>query len=197
MFRKRPLRPVRPFNRWIAGRPIYQNQFSPEIKEAHRLFDSGDFIKSGQLFLELAEKALEKGIPQAPNLFLKSAACFLRGEENEKGEQLIIRGLNLFAQRKQWRKIIISSSITINKLRDIGQQDMAKRIGNWVEGNVPDEIRQSDKWKKAGGLKPRSETKLPDKCQVCGGPVDPKEIEWFNSDAVICSFCGCGISNAT
>ena len=96
--RRRPFRPRRPIrNPQIRAR----RTAPPKLKEANRLFAVGEYREAGKLFKEVAEKALQRQIPQAPTLFIKSGAAFLKEGDIENGENIIFKGFELFIQRNR------------------------------------------------------------------------------------------------
>jgi len=191
MRRPRPLRPIIRGIRNIAPRKTAP----PKLIEAHRLFEKGEYEKAAALFETLAEGAEARGIPQAPNLYLRSAAAWIKAENLSEAEDMIRKGLGYQIDRKKWHQLKQSTTFTVDRLRENGQREMADKISDWVDSCVPPEIKQSSVWLKPTSVPGRSQMALPSNCSNCGGPVNPKEIEWFNSANPICSFCGSIIRN--
>lgn len=193
--RRRPLRPARPIVRKIIRNSNIQGNNPSKLREAQIFFQNGQFEKAGNIFQELAEGALKRGFPQAPNLFIKAGFCYVISDLNEKGIDNIFHGFNLFQLRKQWENLKINSSIISEKLRDFGKPEMGNEVEGWVLQNTPAEIQDSIEWLNAGDRKNRAEKRLPSNCRNCGAPVNTKEIEWFNAYTAICLYCGCMIVN--
>lgn len=187
MFRRRIIPPMRrPFlRRGIAGRP----PIPPKLIEANRLFKNGEFEKSAELYEELANKALEMQIPQAPRLFIQAGAARIKADQIEMGMEIIKRGLTLLVERQQWGELRQMSDASVGRLRDSGKNDLANELKAWIESKIPAEIKKSPEWIK-GGVGPRKQIQLPIHCPSCGGPVNPNEVDWFDSQNAACGYCG-------
>jgi len=159
-----------------------------QIRKAHQLFSSGKFSESAAVFESAAEEAFVNKLPQAPQLFLQAGAAHLKANEIEIGMILIEKGMTLLIDQQQWGNLRKTMNITINRLHRFGLNDEAKILINWVSARVPEEILNSPMWvSKQGNI--RHFEGLPKECPSCGGPVNPREIDWFGSDAN-CNYCG-------
>jgi hypothetical protein len=162
----------------------------PKLIEAHKLFDQGKYQKAAELYLELAGKAEVRGIPQAANLYLRGAAAILKAGSPEEAIKIVKKAFGILIARKNWHQLKKSADVTIERLKSEGYDDLAGEIQTWIEEQVPDHIKGSDAWQMAvEGFKSGS-VKLPSTCGQCGGPVNPNEIEWYDSSNPICSYCG-------
>lgn len=187
----------RPFRRRRPIRPLRINPrraVPAELIEANRLFEVGKYDQAGDLFFALAEKAERRGIPQAPNLYLKSGLAYLKEDKVKAGEKNIFKALQMMLDRKKWGQLKQMTSLVSVRLKDEGFEPVSKRIDQWVLENVPDSIRNSDLWK-AHDFHANSRISLPANCQNCGANVNPAEIEWYDSDHAICAYCGSILSN--
>lgn len=183
--------PRRPFRRGpLGGLPPKRRPIPPKLKEAHRLFDAGEYEQAAGLYAELAEKAEERGIPQAPNLYLRCGTAWIKVGDLEKTEEMYKKGLGILADRQKWFQLKKSGRITIERLKAEGQKDLAETIETWLEEQVPEKIKESDAWQKKIVDSKLPRAKLPSNCDNCGGPVNPKEVEWFDANNPVCSFCG-------
>ena len=178
---RRPLRDISP------RRPI-----PPKLKEAHRLFEAGEYKKSAELFMELAQKAESRSIPQAPNLFLRSGAAWVKAGDIENAEKMIRKGLGLFIEHRRWMQLKRSTDATVEKLKGEGQEELAQKIGEWAESQIPREFLQEVETRHKAVT---GQIKLPSNCANCGGPVNPKEVEWYDAVNPICAFCGSVLGN--
>jgi hypothetical protein len=165
----------------------------PKLKEAHRLFEAGEYEKSAELFAELAEKAEARRIQQAPNLYLRSGDAWIKADDVVKAEEMIKKGLGLFVEHRRWMQLKRSAEATIEKLEVEKQDDLAKKIGEWVEARIPEEIKQQAVNRRKTTVE--GQVKLPSNCGNCGGPVNPKEVEWYDAVNPICAFCGSVLSD--
>ena len=186
--RRFPRRPIR--SRPAMGFPPRRQPIPPKLRQAHRSFEEGEYKKAAELYLDLAEKADERGIPQAPNLFLRGAAAWLKAGVPEKAGEMIKKGLGILAAREKWLQLKKAGDITVDRLKSEGQEDLAAQIQSWLEERVPDKIKGSDAWRMAAPAARSGHLQLPSTCSQCGGPVHPKEIDWYDASNPICSYCG-------
>ncbi len=186
--RRFPRRPIR--RRPGMGLPFRRRPIPPKLVEAHRLFEQGEYAQAAELYIELAEKAQTRGIPQAPNLFLRGAAALLEDGHSEEALEMVKKGLGILVARKNWRQLKKVGTITVGRLKSAGQDELAERIRVWLEEQVPDRIKQSDAWRRVAPAARSGRPKLPSTCSQCGGPVNPQEIEWYGDSTPICSYCG-------
>jgi hypothetical protein len=154
------------------------------------LFAEGEFDQAAELYMDLAEKAQERMIPQTSNLYLRGADALINTGDLEKGTIMIKKGLGFLAGQKRWIQFLKAGSFTVDRLKSEGQDELATQIQAWVGEQVPDEVKQSDIWQKAERAGGADNRKLPSTCSQCGGPVNPKEVEWHNGSNPICSYCG-------
>ena len=184
--RRRPIRPRRPVRRQQIFR---RRQIPGKLIEANRLFENGKFKEAGLIFKELAESALQREIPQAPTLFMKSGMSLIKASDLKNGEKNLFRGLNLLIERKKWAQLKRVSEFTSDKLENEGFTETAQRVNQFVDKFVPDPIRKSDLWIKRD-ITQKNQVKLVNNCLNCGANVNPKEIEWIESKYPICAYCG-------
>ena len=190
--RRLPRRPIR--RGFIRGLPP-QRPVSPKLVEANRLFNNGEYEKAALLFLDLAEKAEAENTPQAPNLYLRSGAACLKSTNNEKGEESIKKGLGLLIATQRWRQLHKLSSLTIDQLKNNQQEVLAENIDEWLNNQIPEEIRGTEFWQKTERKVQFQEVKLSSNCNNCGAPVNPAEVEWYSAANPVCSYCGCILNN--
>jgi hypothetical protein len=182
--------PRRPLRRRPAGLRPNRPPIPPKLIQAHKLFDAGEYGQAATLYIALAEKAEERGLPQAPNLFLRSSAALMKDGDLEKAEEMIKRGLGIYAAKQKWFQLHKAGRITIDRLTSEGQSALAGRIQSWLDKQVPEEIKQSDGWQRTTLPTGSGSVKLPSTCSQCGGPVNPKEVDWYDANNPVCSFCG-------
>lgn len=183
-FPRGPIRP-RPGMRSASGRrPI-----PPKLIEAHRAFELGEYHKAAELYLELAVKAQERGIPQAPNLYLRGATSLLKEGNAQEALEYLKQGLAILADRKKWIQLKRLAEIAVISLKSEGQAELAAQVQNWVDEQVPEEIKNSEVWRRMPAARAGT-LKLPATCGQCGGPVHPNEVEWYDRGNPVCSYCG-------
>jgi hypothetical protein len=168
----------------------HRPQVPPKLKEAHRLFASGEYQKAADLYILLGDKAVERNLPQASNLYFRAFFAFLKIEKDQEAEKLLIKGFSWLKERKKWKRLRRSIDITKNKLIEENKPDYVAFVNEWISENVPSNVQNSTAWTEAPVM-PQQKCSLPSNCGNCGGPVNPKEVEWFNATTAICSFCGC------
>lgn len=186
--RRFPRRPLR--RRPVMRQPHRRPPIPPKLMKAHRLFDEGEFQKAAKLYNELAKKATERGIPQAPNLYLRAAAALLKAGDPEEAVEIVKTGLGILVARQKWLQLKKAGSLTVERLMNEGQDDLAAEIQAWLEEQIPDHVKNSDAWQMTAVAARSGSVKLPTTCGQCGGPVNLKEIEWFDTNNPICSYCG-------
>ena len=187
--RRFPGRPVR--RKPLAGMPPNRRPIPPKLREAHRLFETGEYEKAAKLYADLAVKAQERGFPQAPNLFLRCGVSWLKAGDLEQAQEMTMKGLGILAVRKKWMQLKKSGALAVERMKAEGQVALAGEIESWLEAQVPEAVRGSDAWKKQVSFNNRADSvKLPSNCSKCGGPVNPKELDWVDAQNPVCAFCG-------
>jgi hypothetical protein len=79
-------------------------------------------------------------------------------------------------------------------MHDGGHQDHVQFVQNWISENIPADVKNNTARPKTCAIKGKS-SNLPSNCGNCGGPVNPKKLEWFDSSTAVCNYCGCVISH--
>ena len=179
---------IRP--RTVRGFPPARRPIPPQLIEAHRLFGNGEYQKAAELYLELAGKAHERGIPQAPNLYLRGAAALLKTGAPQGVIEMIQKGLGILIAGERWLQLKKAGTITLDRLKAEGQNGLAAEIKDWLEEQVPERIKGSEAWRRAAHGARSANMKLPATCGQCGGPVHPDEVDWFEGGSAVCSYCG-------
>ncbi len=186
--RRRPIYPLRRRAPGMRKRP----QIPPKLLEAHKLFAAGEYQKAAEFYLRIAEKAKMRNIPQTSNLYFRSSTSFMKADKLEEAKETLIKGFTWLLDRKKWRQLKKSTEFTVDRLRDNNQQDLANFVQDWISENVPEDVKNSGVWAKAIEHYNHS-IQLPSNCGNCGGPVNPKEVDWFDASTAICNYCGCVI----
>lgn len=168
---------------------------SPRIRAAHQLFKNGDYTEAAKLFQDIAEKAEARGILQAPYLYLRSGAAYLETGNRIKTEEMIKKSWGLLMLQNRWRRLEISIATTTKNLQQAGQGDLAEKLNKWVDEQIPQDIRLEAIKLLNLNNSADPHPKLPSKCPDCGGPVQPDEIEWYDADNPVCSYCGSVLRN--
>ena len=185
--------PGRPIRRSIRGlsprRPV-----PPKLREANQLYAADDFEKAVLLYLELAERAEMKDLPQAANLYLHAAISSLKNADLERTETLLKRSFAYCVRKRRWPQLERVMNAASMELDAAGQGTLKAELFAWVQDQNPDEAKIQLP-QTAGGAAASQAAQLPVHCQNCGGPVQPQEVEWYDSENPICAFCGSILRN--
>ncbi len=182
-------RPIPPFRRPGFGRAgIRMIPVNPKLLEANRLFENGDYAASAVIYEDLAEKALSRQIPQSPHLFLLAGSARMKAGEIQEAIAMFKRGLGLLIDRKKWGHLKKASENVIERLKNNGYAEQAGELRTWLDGQIPADIKTLPIWIEGASVF-TNKKKLPSRCPTCGGPINPKELEWFGSNAN-CNYCG-------
>ena len=186
MWRRSPILPFRRFRMGRAGMGMVTA--NPKLLEANRLFENGDYADAAEVFENLAEKAVARQIPQSPHLFLLAGTARMKADEIQSAIILFKRGLGLILERKKWGHLRKASDNTIERLKSNGFKEQAVELQTWLDGQIPDDVKALTIWAESTGAFTHKK-ELPAHCPTCGGPVNPKELEWFGVNAN-CNYCG-------
>ena len=98
--------------------------------------------------------------------------------------------LGILIKRKNWTQLKRSLNVANNRLTAVGFQDLSARITLWVNEQIPENIKLSEFQLNNPRFTRSTKVKLPTNCTNCGGPVNPREVDWLDSDNLVCAFCG-------
>jgi len=183
-------RPIPPFRRPILGRAGFgMVTANPKLLEANRFFENGDYTDAAEIFEDLAIKAVARQIPQSPHLFLLAGTARMKADDIQSAIVLFKRGLGLFLERKKWGHLRKASDNTIERLKSNGFKEQAAELQIWLDGQIPDNVKSLPIWTERTAAFTHNKRELPTHCPTCGGPVNPKELEWFGLNAN-CNYCG-------
>lgn len=180
-------RMIRRINTRMMGRGL--PSVDPRLLKANRLFEIGEYASAAQLFQNIAEDYLQRQIPSAPHLFIMSGNAWMKGNEIENAMNAFQRGLGLMVERKKWERVKISSKRIFNRLTENGYVDKQIALKNWLESQIPADVKSLPIWKKKNHRGTFGKD-LPSNCPQCGAPVDADDLEWSNAKAN-CIYCGC------
>ena len=182
-------RPIPSFSRAVLGRAgLGMEPVNPRLLKANRLFENGDYSAAAEIFEDLAEKAVARQIPQSPHLFLLAGTARMKADEIQSAIILFKRGLGIILERKKWGHLRKASDNIIEKLKSNGFKDQAAELQTWLDGQIPEGVRTLPIWTESISSFSHKRD-LPAHCPTCGGPVNPKELEWFGLNAN-CIYCG-------
>jgi hypothetical protein len=178
-----------PFRRRLMRRArMGMPTVDPKLIEANRLFENGKFAEAAAIYADLAENALIKNIPQTPHLYLMAGTAQMKAGEIKNAISMFKRGLGIIIERKKWGHLHKASENTILRMKSNGFTKQAVELQTWLDEQVPNDVKALTIWnKKTSGFSQKKE--LPTHCPACGGPVNPKELEWIGSNTN-CNYCG-------
>lgn len=184
--RRFPGRPMqRPIHGLAARRPV-----PPKLREANQLYTAGDYKKAAGLYDEMAQRAQQNGLTQAANLYLRAGISFLKYGDFPQTQALLQKSFRYCIDRKRWQQLQRVMNVASMELDAAGQTVLKNNLFGWVKAQLsatnpafPDIIDRAD-------APSHQVTALPAHCLNCGGPVQPNEVEWYDSENPICAFCG-------
>jgi len=162
-------------------RKTLAQEVSPILQEANFVFDKGEYGRAAELFEKIAEGADARGGPRAPIFHLQAGRSRILAGQTKLGMPSLKRGLELFAQRKQYHRLRQASQRIISELNERGLKNEAKEIEAWLTGNLPT-LPPAEQ-------EPRRPI-LPPHCPHCGAGLRPDEIEWLDEFTAECAYCG-------
>jgi hypothetical protein len=183
--RRRPRRrPVRP----IGGRHQIGDGPRRQLQLAHRLMENGSHDRASVIFENLARGAHDRGmVRHAPNLYLQAARANILGGSVESGKKLIYQALGILKNTQRWPALARMGQRVVDELQQLGHEDAAIEVSDWVKQTLPDSIESY-----AQPSKNRSPS-LPLKCPFCGGVLRPGEVEMLDQITGECPYCGSAV----
>ena len=79
--------------------------------------ENEDFAQAGAVFEELGIAGVRRGALRTPQLFLQAGRAYIKAGNQNKGAELLIKGLNLMAKMGQQNRIPIVGSRILDGLR--------------------------------------------------------------------------------
>jgi len=141
--------------------------------------------QAAAIFDKLAEDASKHGIPRAPQLYLQAGRAWIEAGEVEKSIQRVQTGLKLMGRMGQFQRLPVVSHRVLTEMRNLGLTEQAKAIEDEIQG-----ILASHGLSLTTASSPKSQPRLPAKCNYCGGNVIPNEVDRINEHQASCVYCG-------
>ena len=186
IFRRRRPRRRRPlFKQRTRPRSPVARAALKRLQQAHELMANEKPAEAAVIFDEMAEKASERDIPRAPQLFLQAGRAWIEAGDSERGISRLKDGLELMVKMRQLRRLPIVNQRVITELRDRGFTEQANELEVEIS-TVLTTHGLSSADAPSMGSKPR----LPTKCPYCGGSVIPNDVEWVDEHWATCTYCG-------
>ena len=156
-----------------------------QLQRANALMMAEQFAEAAQLFHQLAQKALARGFPQAPQLTLRAAEAYFKAGDRERARGRLLAGLEMLANASRWQVLRHAGERAIVALQAQGDAALAA------------EVRQAmERWLAQAPPLPamrRASQALPARCPTCGAPVHPDEVEWTHG-VPLCAYCGIALT---
>lgn len=172
----------RMFRRQI--RKSLAQEIPPILQEANFAFDKGEYGRAAELFERIAESASARGGARAPLYYLQAGRARVFADQTELGMPSLKRGLELFAQRRQFLRLHQAGTRVISELNERGLKNEASEIETLLKTILPS-MHSPDEVK--------TPSKLPilsTHCPSCGAAVRPDEVEWLDNVTAECGYCG-------
>lgn len=124
---------IRPRGPLLPGRTL-NPRLQKELRRANNLLAIGEHLTAGRNFIDLAERAYDRGIIYpAPMLYMQAAHAFLLGEDYAGSRAQARKGLELLAAQERGEVLRAESA---RYLAELGAQDRAgaAELRAWLDG---------------------------------------------------------------
>jgi hypothetical protein len=175
--------PMRRIFRRQIRKTLAQN-VPPILQEANFAFDKGEYGRAGELFEKIAQTTDARGGPRAPIFYLQAGRARLLAGQTRLGLPSLKRGLELFAQRGELRKLQQAARRIINELNARGLTAESAEIESWLMNRTSSMPAVEDQ------PVPAKRPILPTHCPSCGAALRIDEVEWLDSFTAECVYCG-------
>ena len=162
-------------------RKTLAQEVPPVLQEANFAFSKGEYGRAGELFEKIARVADGRNGPRAPLFYLQAGRSRVFAGQAGLGMPSLKRGLELFAQRKQFKRLHQFGTRTVNELNEHGLKNEAVEIEAWLKSVLPDTPSFES---------PAKRPVLPTHCPSCGAPLHSDEVEWLDNITAECGYCG-------
>ncbi len=164
-------------------RKAFASNIPPILQEANLAFDKGEYGRAAELFEKIAEGADARGGPRAPFLHLQAGRARILAGQTKLGMPSLQRGLELFAQRKQFQRLHQAGTRVSAELTERGLKTEATEIESWLKTILPSTPSFEQPT-------PTKKPILPTHCPQCGAALRPDEVEWLDVLTAECAYCG-------
>jgi hypothetical protein len=150
-----------------------------------------DYTGAARAFEELAKAASSRNGPAVPHLYIQAGRANIKAGYVASGMSQIELALKVFAERGEWFKFQRIRNRVAEELRKNGLENEANTIINFMEEQLPSEIKSSG-GEPSGDPRPvaRARATLPPRCQECGAPLRIDEVDWVDENTAECPYCG-------
>jgi tetratricopeptide (TPR) repeat protein len=175
----------RPIRGLSTRRPV-----PPKLREANRLYEAAEYEKAAELYSEMAQRAEQNGLPQTANLYLRAGIACLKNADVDQAGKLLKQSIQYCVDHKRWPQLQRVMRAASAELDAAGQDALKDDLFSWAEAQLSAAHHVSPNASKEDDDSNSRTVQLPVHCPNCGGPVQPIEVEWYDSENPICAFCG-------
>lgn len=200
MFRRRPRRrprPFRPLRRRSMppgfgplGRPL-ATKLRKILARANRLMAEERLAEAAAIYERLYQEGVERGfVGRAAGLALQAARAYFAAGDIQAALRHVKEALRLLVRSDRIGRIPRVLSKMTAKLREMGynaQADELEQEAAQILGELGFSLEEAEQ--QAPHMPERRGT-LPAKCEGCGAPVIPDEVEWHDAQTAECLYCG-------
>jgi tetratricopeptide (TPR) repeat protein len=199
MFRRRPLRRSfsgrRPFRRPPPlGAPLGQplaSRLRRILAHANQLMAEGQFIEAAAIYERLCEEGQERGfVARAADFALQAARAYFAAGDIDAASTRAKEALRLLARGGRAGRIPRVLSKMTAALRDRGYDAQADELEQEAEQILGEIGLSFEEARLQAPQIPEKRGTLPAKCDGCGAPVVPDEVEWHDAQTAECLYCG-------
>jgi tetratricopeptide (TPR) repeat protein len=162
----------------------------PLLLSANLAFHAGNFAEAAAAYLKLAEKGVERGHHQAPNLYLQAARCYVMLGKSDEAVKTIREVAQYLAKEQRWADLYRALQRSQIFLQDREYRTESRMVESWKEELIPVAIIKNLDLEFQHKRVSHKKALLPTHCPSCGGSVNPLEVEWVDEGCVVCEFCG-------
>ena len=182
VFRRRPPRPRRPIG--LGGRPLRRAAMH-QLRIANQLYEEKQWLPAAEHYERLAAAAANRGLPQAPQLFLRAGRARLQNGDHETGLAHLHEAVRLLGQLDQFHRLHQICPRIVNELKDLGLEREALELDQAIHA-ILDRQRSEDHAQYQTNVNLR----FPPKCTSCGASLRPDEMEIIDPQTGVCGYCG-------
>jgi tetratricopeptide (TPR) repeat protein len=189
LLRRRPLRP-RPRPGIPLGKPL-ASKLRQILIRANQLMAQGQFTEAAAIYERLCEEGGERGfVARAADFALQAARAYFAAEDIDASLANAKKGLYLLAQGGRVDRIPRVLSKMMTRLREKGynvQADELEQEAAQILGELGLSLEEAEQ---QAPQMPEKRGTLPAKCDGCGAPIIPDEVEWHDAQTAECLYCG-------
>jgi hypothetical protein len=154
--------------------------------------EAGDFARAAQIYGAECDKARDRGQPgAAAKLALQAARAHLQANDVAAALDRGKQALRLMTRSGRLGRVPIVLNRMVDQLREKGYETEADQLKAEVEAKLAEAgISLEEAAQQAAGPTAERRGQLPGKCTACAGPLNPNDMEWYDSHTAECPYCG-------